>query len=212
MCYFCRETANIADKLHEIVATQLILNYKTIQQTMTISLDTTGRLFNYQSPTSPRTAAKVHKKIYISGPNINPHSNQVFLIGFSFTYDTEAHTVCPYGTNATVLLNVAENPDNLLGYMEDEIINMIIGEASPKQQLKQVLAITRDKSTDGTRCQHIIDLYTSSHHFKNPAPGFTRIEVYQSHNKGEASWHYNRPRKEVEGIVFRELINEEGNE
>ena len=203
MCQFCKETANIADKLHETIATQLLINHKTKEQTITISLNTIGNPFLYESPIGPRTAIDVHRQIYVTSGN----ADNALLLELSFKYDNAPHTVCPFGTNATVQLNVAENPASLLGYMEDEIVDMVIGQASPTRQLKQVLAITRDESTNGTRCQHIIDLYTSPHRFKNPAPGFERMDVYQSHNKEGANWHHHRPRKENEGITFRDLIN-----
>ena len=96
----------------------------------------------------------------------------MLLISFTFKYDTSMHTVCPFGTSATVTLNGAEEADNLLGYIEDSIIDTIMGEASPKQHLKQVLAITRDELTNGTRCHQQIMLYTSSHRLKEPAIGF----------------------------------------
>ena len=206
MCPFCRETASIADNLHKTVATQLILNSKTVQQAMTISLFTEGKLFSYESPNGPRTAAEVYRRIYISGTN----ANHMLLISFTFKYDTSMHTVCPFGTSATVLLNRAEEADNLLGYIEDSIIDTIMGEASPKRCLKQVLAITRDELTNGTRCQQQMTLYTSSHRIKEPDIGYSRIESCQSHNREGTTWHQYKCREPAQVLAFTDIINQIG--
>ena len=204
MCPFCRETANIADTLHEIVTTQLLLNHKTKQQTITISLNTEGKPFVYESPIGSRTATDVHRRIYITTGN----ADQILLVGFTFKYDNQPHTVCPFGTHASVLLNGAENSTALLGYIEDEIVDMVIGEASPSRRLRQVLALTRDELTEGTRCQQLINLYTSSHRLKEPPLGFSRMETYQSHNKSGTHWHQHKEREAAKVIGFADLVNE----
>ena len=126
MCPFCRTTAKIADKLYSITTDELVLNRMTRGQTMTISLETIGKIRPYLTPAGMCSAIEVHRKIVINGANIN----DILMISFVFTYDCGPHTICPFGQIATVYVNAGESPNILLGYLEDEIVGMVLSQAN----------------------------------------------------------------------------------
>ena len=131
---------------------------------------------------------------------------------FAFTYDTRAHTICPFGQLATVFINASENPNTLLGYLEDAIVDMVLSQANANRQIREILGITRDEQTNGNRTQHIINLYTSSRRFGTPTPGFDRIEIYRACNPSGTAWHQERVRYSAEGRGLREPMSKEARE
>ena len=93
---------------------------------MMINLETVGKIWPYSTPAGMHSAIEVHRKIVINGANIN----NILMISFIFTYDCGPHTICPFGQIATVFVNAGENLNILLGYLEDEIVIMVLSQAN----------------------------------------------------------------------------------
>ena len=141
---------------------------------MTINLETVGKIRTFSTATETCSAIEVNRKIVINGANVN----ELLILAFVFTYDSSPHTICPFGQLATVFITAEENPNVLLGYLEDTIVDMVLSQAGANQQIQEVLGITRDERIEYNRTQHIINLYTSSCHVSAPTAGFNCIEIY----------------------------------
>ena len=139
----------------------------------------------FSTTTGTCSAIEVNRKIVINGVN----ANEMLILAFVFIYDSSPHTICPFGQLATVFINAGENPTILLGYLEDNIVDMVLSQANTNRQIQEVLGITRDEQTNNSRTQHIINLYTSSRRFGTPTPGFDQIEVYRACNPRGTAWH-----------------------
>ena len=126
MCPFCQIAASIADKLYQITTEELILNQMTRGQTMTINLETVGKIRTFSTATETRSAIEVNRKIVINGAN----THELLILAFAFTYDGNPHMICPFGQLATVFINAGENPNILLGYLEDMIVDMVLSQAN----------------------------------------------------------------------------------
>ena len=76
----------------------------------------------------------------------------------------------------TVLMNVEDNPYIVLGYMEDNLTDLILGQAGPDCLIPGITMITRDERIEEERTYYTIDLYAILESPREPNKGFERID------------------------------------
>ena len=84
---------------------------------------------------------------------------------------------------ATILMNVEDNPYIVLGYIDNNIDDLILGQAGPDHLIPGIKAITRDEKFGEARTYYTIDLYATLEGLREPQRGFERIDEMQVDEK-----------------------------
>ena len=203
MCRACRNTARIADELYQITTEGLLLDNVTRWHTLGIHIDTIANEFVYNHHQEMRQGIEVHRRIGIHT------SNQVnsAQFEFCFRYDSQPHNTCPFGLMATILMNVEDNPNIAPGYIEDNITDLVLGQAGPDRLIPGITVITRDERIEEARTYYTIDLYATLEGLREPQRGFERIDEMRVDGKTGGTWQYGRKGGRINKPLFKKINN-----
>ena len=201
MCAACQNTARIANELYQITTEGLLLDNVTRWHTMGIHIDTIASEFIYVDPyLGARRGIEVHRRIGLTAANLTSSAQ----FEFCFRYDCQPHTICPFGLMATVLMNVEDNPYIAIGYIEDNITDLILGQAGPDRLIPGITTITRDERIEEDRTYYSIDLYAVQGDLREPTQGFERIDEMGVEGRTGGTWQYGRRRELINVSLFKE--------
>ena len=204
MCSACRNTARIADELYQITTEGLLLDNVTRWHTLGIHIDTVANEFVYNHPQlGNRQGIEIHRQIGLNAENLTSSAQ----FEFCFRYDSQPHSICPFGLMATVLMNVEDDPYIVLGYIEDNIDDLVLGQAGPDCLIPGITAITRDEKFGEARTYYTIDLYVTTEGLREPQRGFQRIDEIRVEEKTGRACQYGRKGERMDGPLFREINN-----